>query len=99
MFRRSPAGCVTRRIGTPSAAGAVEHRDTMPDHRLDLVLEPARLDGAVHSALLRRVRFPPPASAPGVLSVGHGAGAGDASEALETEGVAGMDRDVVRPGV
>src|SRR3954468_21316899 len=42
---------------------------SLPDDRVQLVLEPACLDRAVDPALLRRVRLPPPAARARLLAV------------------------------
>src|SRR5918996_82447 len=47
----------------------------LAEDRLQLVLEPAVLDRAVHAALLRRIRLPPPAAGAVVLAGRDRAGA------------------------
>src|SRR6478735_8922789 len=52
----------------------------LAEDRVQLVLEAARLDGAVHAALLRGVRLPPPATCPNGLALGDRLRAGRAAD-------------------
>src|SRR5205085_9272312 len=60
--------------------------------RVQLVLEPARLDRAVDAALLRRVRLPPPATRAAGLALADRAGARRAADRRVALRVEGMHR-------
>src|SRR4051812_16703890 len=87
--RRSPSATIDRTAcASPSATSAASPRTlTTPSamrllaqQRVQLVLEAARLDGAVDAALLGRVRLPPPASVARRLARADGPGAGRAAD-------------------
>src|SRR2546422_5999992 len=60
MARTACASARATSWASPRSATALAFI-VLPDERVELVLEPARLDRAVNPALLGRVRLPPPA--------------------------------------
>src|SRR4051794_1370966 len=74
------------------AATVASGMRALAEDRVELVLEAAGLDGAVHAALLRGVSLPPPAPGPHGLALGDGLRAGRAADrgvALLVERVGG----------
>src|SRR5204863_6505850 len=74
-------------------------RSVLPDQRVELVLEPAGVDGAVDAALLRSVLLPPPPAGPVGLAVRDGPRAGRAPDGRVALVVQRVVRHVVRPDV
>src|SRR6266576_541539 len=67
----------------------------LAEDRLQLVLEAAVLDRAVHAALLGRIRLPPPAAGAVVLALADRARAGCAADRRVALGVERVHRYVV----
>src|SRR4029079_11387421 len=78
-----------------AAATAASGMRALAEDRVQLVLEAARLDCAVHAALLGGIRLPPPAAGAHGLALGDRLRAGRAAERRVALLVERMGRDLV----